>query len=308
MCKYLPYEHSFNEELMAKELFSLSLPKVRSIVNYNIRNYSFVTVLSLVSRYLLHSEKLDAVTVRVLLRKYAVVISYMYLKSVKDLNFKYFESSELETILTNMVVSSLNRDIKDDGIFPNLFNDINYNKNLKALIKKVKLQAGEKISSAIYHLLRCEYNYFSKSTNVVSFIEYSDMKRFDMIVSEALLKKDFYSFSFSLDYEMFKENFTNDKPTNDQIRMSIIFVGYLIYDLFNKGNFKFKKEIDFILNKYFTLACLDKDAGINKMKLSFIKKKANNIEIDWNEFRKFDFTYNNIKATFDYKKIVYSII
>ena len=152
------------------------------------------------------------------------------------------------------------------------------------------------------------YNFFSKNTNVVSFVEYSKMKRFDMIISEALLKKDFYSFSFSLDYEMFKENFTNDKPTNDQIRMSIIFVGFLVYDLFEKGNFQFKKEVDFLSNKYFILACLDKDAGINKMNLSFIKKKDDNVELDWNEFKKFDFTYNNIKATFDYKKIVYSII
>ena len=307
MDKYLPYSHSFNEELLAKELFTLSLPKVRSIVNYNIRNNSFVSIFSLVARYLLHIEKLPAVKVRELLRKYAVIISYLYLKSVKEVDFTQFESIALENAITNMSVKELSQEINGDSLFIDLYNDISFNKNLNKLCKKIKKISNGKVMDAIYRLLRGEYNYFSKSTNVNYFIEYPDMKRFDMIVSEALVHKDFYSFTFSLDFDMFKQNFT-EKVSNDQIRMAIIFVGYLVYDLFNKENFKFKKDINYISNKYFVLATLDKTASIKNMKLNFLKQEKKEIFIDWSEFKKFNFSFNNISGTFNYKKIDYSIL
>ena len=134
------------------------------------------------------------------------------------------------------------------------------------------------------------------------------MKRFDMIVSEALLNNSFYSFSFEVDFEAFKQNFINSKVTNDQIRMSIIFVGYMIYDIFNKGNFKFKQEIDFISNKMFVLATLDKSVSVSNMNLCFVKKEGTQIIIDWENFREFGFKYNGIEATFNYKKIQYSML
>ena len=84
MNKFLPYAHSFNEELLAKQLFVLKEPKVRSIVNYNIRNSSFVTIFTLVARYLLHILKQSPFKTRNYLRKYAVIISYLYLASSKS--------------------------------------------------------------------------------------------------------------------------------------------------------------------------------------------------------------------------------
>ena len=133
------------------------------------------------------------------------------------------------------------------------------------------------------------------------------MKRFDMIVAEALLKPSFYSFTFEVDYNAFKENFTNEKVTNDQIRMAIVFIGYMVYDIFEKGNFNFQTEIDYISNKMFILTTLDKGASVNNMNLSFLIKEGSFIEIDWTDFKKFNFIYNGIEATFDYKKIQYSI-
>ena len=168
-------------------------------------------------------------------------------------------------------------------------------------------KADKKVSSAIYKVLRGEFNYFSKNTNINLFIEYSDMKRFDMIVSEALLEPDFYSFSFEVDFLTFKKNFVVDNPTNSQIRMAMIFVGYVIYDVFNNNNFNFQENIKFITNKMFVLTTLDKTASVNNMNLSFIKKDGNNIYIDWMELKEFNFIYNKIQGSFSYQTIKYSM-
>ena len=90
--------------------------------------------------------------------------------------------------------------------------------------------------------------------------------------------------------------------------MAIIFIGYMIYDIFNKGNFKFKQEIDFISNKMFVLATLDKSVSVSNMNLCFIKKEGAQIIIDWEDFKEFGFKYNGIEATFNYKKIQYSML
>lgn len=308
MNKFLPYAHSFNEELLAKQLFVLKEPKVKSIVNYNIRNSSFVTIFTLVARYLLHILKQSPIKTRNYLRKYAVIISYLYLSSSKSDAFEIFRSSELEEVIANINVDTLEHDLKEVNIFNNLYNDVDYYKNINQLLKKVRKYYNEKIAEALYKVLRGEFNYFSKKTNVVSFVEYPDMKRFDMIVAEALLKPLFYSFTFEVDYNAFKENFTNEKVTNDQIRMAIVFVGYMVYDIFMKDNFKFQNEIDYISNKMFILTTLDKGASVNNMNLSFLIKEGSFIEIDWTDFKKFNFIYNGIEATFDYKKIQYSIL
>ena len=307
MNRYLPYAHSFNEELLAKELYMLKEAKVRSIINYNIRNSSFVTIFSLVSRYLLHIKKISAIETRNCLRKYAVILSYLYLSSAKG-PFELFRSIEIDEVITNIDSNILTFNVQQPGIFNELYNDINYYKNINQLIKKVKRYYNEKIAEAIYKVLRGEFNYFSKKTNIVSFVEYPDMKRFDMIVAEAMLNNTFYSFAFEVDYESFKENFININPTNDQIRMAITFVGYMVYDIFNKGNFNFQEEINFISNKMFVLSTLDKGVSVNNMNLNFIKKEGNQTVIDWEDFKEFKFKYNDIEATFSYKKIQYSML
>ena len=104
MNKYLPYAHSFNEELLARELFLLKEAKIKSIVSYNIRNHSIVTVLSLVSRYLLHIEKVSPQKVREYLRKYAVIICYLYLSSVNGITFN-FKSPALDNILLDIKIN-----------------------------------------------------------------------------------------------------------------------------------------------------------------------------------------------------------
>ena len=307
MDKYLPYEHAFNEELLAKELFALKENKVKSIVMYNIRNSSFVTIFSLVAKYLLHVEKISPEKTREYLRKYAVIISYLYLNSVSNITFQ-FKLIELENIIADINVSSLSGNLDDKGLFANLYNDVDFYKTLKQLIKKIKNDGKDKVADAIYKVLRGEFNYFSKRTNVTFFTEYPDMKRFDMIVSEALLDSKFNSFSFSVNFEEFKANFTTEKPTNDQIRMAITFIGYIVYDVFNNSNVNFIKEINYISNKMLVLATLNKDVSVNKMNLSFLSKEKEQVIINWQELSNFSFIYNGIEGTFNYKKIEYSML
>lgn len=307
MNKYLPYAHSFNEELLARELFVLKEAKVKSIVSYNIRNHSFVTVLSLVSRYLLHIEKLSANKTREYLRKYAVIICYLYLSSVNGITFN-FKSPALDNILLDINTVALEGKLDEKSIFANLYNDIDYNSNLKALLKKIKHDKKDKQEDDIYRVLRGEFNYFSPKTNVNYFTQYPDMRRFDMIVAEALLIPSFYSFNFSVNIEEFKANFIDENPSDEQIRMAIIFVGYMVYDIFNNSNFKFKKDINYLQNKMFVLACLNKDVSENKMNLGFLYKDGGQVIIDWQELKEFHFIYNEIEATFKYKKIDYSML
>ena len=134
------------------------------------------------------------------------------------------------------------------------------------------------------------------------------MKRFDMIIAEALLAPSFYSFTFSVNIEEFKANFIDLNPTNDQIRMAIIYIGYMVYDIFNNSNFNFKNEINYIQNKLFVLACLNKDVSENKMNLGFLYKDGGQVFIDWQELKEFKFIYNDLEGTFKYKKIDYSML
>ena len=107
-------------------------------------------------------------------------------------------------ILLDINTVALEGKLDEKSIFANLYNDIDYNSNLKTLLKKIKHDKKDKQEDDIYRVLRGEFNYFSPKTNVNYFTQYPDMRRFDMIVAEALLISSFYSFNFSVNIEELK--------------------------------------------------------------------------------------------------------
>lgn len=302
--KYLPYYYAFNHEILAKELFLFKNSKIRSIIHYNIRNNSNNLILSLVSRYLLHVVKIPATIVRVLIRRYSVLIAYSYIKSVSTINSKELFSEKLDYLLDNVSVDNL-VDIEDDSLIGNIYNDIEYSYNIFKLDKLLKPINNGKVASAVYKLLRADFNYFSSSSNLVLFDLYPNIKRLDMIVSEAMIKTGFVNFSFAVEYESFIKNIKSDNITPAQVRMAITYVGYIVYEMFERRNLKFKSAINFISNNLFVLATSDKNASAKNTGLSFVEINNNEVYLNTSNIIEFNFIYNGINCSFSSKGIKY---
>jgi hypothetical protein len=298
--KYLPYYYSFNEKVLAAELISLKNNKITATINAAIRNNTFNYILSLVVRYLLHEKNLSPLIVRNCIRKYAVIISYMYICSCNNIDMKGIKNDKIKNIIDNMSVETLTSDINIKGLYGKLFNDEDYNKSLNRLMNKLKNQGKEKIKEDVYSLLRGEFNYFSPNTKLTIFSDNKSMRRFDLIVAEGLVMEEFTSFNIEFDYESFITNIDN-KLENKNIRMAMIFVGYLIHHAIVTNNLNFKSKPYIIPNNKFVICCTDKDASINNTGLIFMSltdKKNKIYEFDINKVEYFEFTYNQNKYQF----------
>ena len=310
--QYLPYSFSFDEELLAYELFHLKENKIKSVINSQIRNKSFNLIFAYVSRYLLHVHRIEPVVVRQMLRKYAVIIAYMYLESSPSLNLKGIVNPKISNMISNMSVELLLKDIKIPGLFGRLYNDIEYHKNLKLLINKLNRQDKNK-EEDIYKLLRGEYNFFSPNTELIKFSKNESMKRFDLIVSEEMMNNEFEKFEFELEYDSFIRNIIPEGQKKLNVTFATIWTGYLIHSCIKSNDFTCSKIHDVINNNKFVLCSCDKRASIPNTHLMFMFDEVNgkNIErenIDLKKVSYFRFTYNGKKYDFTRSGIKLSTI
>ena len=211
---------------------------------------------------------------------------------------------ELENILENISVEILKKPLTSKNFLSDLYNDIEYNdalKKLKRKLIKVNQEAYEKVNK----LLRGEFNYFSKNTDLTIFEKYDDMRRFDMIVAENLLNTEFLSFNVDFD-EDFIHNILNEKPKipASKIRIAITYVWHLIHHAFINNDFRFEKEVNHFGYTSFQLYTAEKNASVNKTGIKFIIEK----DVVLEEVEYFTFIYNGIKGEFTKSGIKYTMI
>lgn len=260
--KCLPYDYSFNEELLAKALFELNRKEVAAFVRARIeKDNTLNRVLELVVRYLLFVEKLNPIEVRELVVRYAVVICHMYINAKPALKNEGLKSEALDKLVAEgLTVENLkNTIVKDNEIFADLFNResyVKYNYAIKRLRTRLDDLGAKKMAEKVNSVLRADFDYFSRSTNLVVFNNCKAMKRFDMIISEALLENDFFKFEFEIVYIQELIDNLNESSNDRDIRNAYIYLGfvthYAIADRFNP------KGVEPSILKP---ACMDKDVS-----------------------------------------------
>ena len=306
--KSTPYEFSFDEKKLCYELFTLRNNKIRTVVKHKIIKETMGDIYDKVTKYLLHIENVNPIEVRQLLRKYTVLLSYIYLCSVENVNMEDICSKkvikEIEYILENISVEVMKKPLTSKNFLSDLYNDIDYNDalmKLKSKLIKVNQDAYEKVNK----LLRGEFNYFSKNTDLAIFEKYNEMRRFDMIVAENLLNTDFFSFNVDFD-EDFIHNILNEKTKipASKLRIAKTYVGHLIHYAFMNNDFRFEKKVEYLGYTLFQFCTAEKNASFNKIGVKFIIEKVVVLE----EVEYFTFTYNGIKGEFTKSGIKYSMI
>ncbi len=277
--KCLPYDYSFNEVLLAKALFELNRKEVAAFVRARIeKDNTLNRVLELVIKYLLFIEKLNPVEVRELLVRYAVAICHMYINAKPALKNEGFKSEALDKmIFEGLTVEALrNTVVKDNGIFADLFNResyIKYNYAIKKLRTKLDDLDAKKMAEKVNSVLRADFDYFSRSTNLVVFNNCKSMKRFDMLIAEALLENNFFKFEFEIvDIQELIDNL--DENSNDRdIRNAYIYLGfvthYTVIDRFNPNS---------VEPSILKPSCMDKD--VSKAKLGIVIDDMLNLKKD----------------------------
>ena len=277
--KCLPYNYSFNEELLAKALFELNRKEVAAFVRARIeKDNTLNKVLELVVRYLLFIEKLTPVEVRELIVKYAVVICHMYINAKPALKNEGLKSEILDKMLVEgLTVEALrNTIVNDNDIFADLFNResyIKYNYAIKRLRTKLDDLDAKKMAEKVNNVLRADFDYFSRSTNLVVFNNCKSMKRFDMLIAEALLESDFFKFEFEItDIQELIDNL--DESSNDRdIRNAYIYLGFLthyaVIDRFDPNS---------VEPPILKPACMDKD--VSKAGLGIVLDDILNLKRD----------------------------
>ena len=182
--KSTPYEFSFDEKKLCYELFTLRNNKIRTVVKHKIIKETMGDIYDKVTKYLLHIENVNPIEVRQLLRKYSVLLSYIYLCSVENVNMEDICSKkvikEIEYILENISVEVMKKPLTSKNFLSDLYNDIDYNDalmKLKRKLIKVNQDAYEKVNKLLIEAIDAEYVYNVKKNKRQRFLCRNALRR-----------------------------------------------------------------------------------------------------------------------------------
>lgn len=297
--KCIPYDYSFNERLYCQKLFEFHDKEVVSFIRSQIFKNTYVGVIYSVIKYMLHGLGIQPVDVRRAISKYTVAIVYSYIMASKKISDNSsYKTKELDDLLNDNISYDrlINLKIEGDSPFALLYNKNeigDYNTGVDALRIMLEQDKASSVNNDIYRVLRLDYDFFSTATNINIFDNYDHLRRFDMLISEAVLDNGFFNFDFSIDSDSFLGLLSNlDSPNNDRnIRNSIIYIGYVVHKAI-KSNIYIGQVTNPVELYIFKNATMDKDASSKFIK--FVQKIDNTFVIDPRLIVPFVINYNGI--------------